>query len=213
MSKVAKGHFRRKREAPLILRGSTVTIQGPSPDLTSSVSGLLRDSAYVRQARSPCLRCCPRVAVIPSLVTVSSGTRRARPLRPELAAVLGGWLLSQLTEGAGDSSCLLLSGSVAVSARRSSCWSMRRGARYRPADLPFFRPDNMPSRGATCECRRVLPTAAASRCRLLLLPLRDTRAVHCPGVRPPLWSDRRNVLRTGAACPIAVMRAVLPRYA
>ena len=36
------------------------------------------------------------------------------PLRPELAAVLGGWLLSQLTEGVGDSSCLLLSGVVAV---------------------------------------------------------------------------------------------------
>jgi hypothetical protein len=36
------------------------------------------------------------------------------PLRPELAAVLGGWPLPQLTEGVGDSQCLLLSGVVAV---------------------------------------------------------------------------------------------------
>jgi hypothetical protein len=63
MSRMAKGHFRRKREAPLILRGKHVTIQGPSPDLTSSVSGLLRDSAHVRQARSRCLRCCPGMTV------------------------------------------------------------------------------------------------------------------------------------------------------
>jgi hypothetical protein len=36
------------------------------PDLISSVSGLLRDSAHVRQARSRCLQCCPGVAAIPS---------------------------------------------------------------------------------------------------------------------------------------------------
>jgi len=36
------------------------------------------------------------------------------PLLPELAAVLGGWPLPQLTEDVGDSSCLLLSGIVAV---------------------------------------------------------------------------------------------------
>ena len=36
------------------------------------------------------------------------------PLRPELEAVLGGWPLPQLTEGVGDSQCLLLSGVVAV---------------------------------------------------------------------------------------------------
>jgi hypothetical protein len=35
-----------------------------SPDLTSSVSGLLADLAHVRQGRSRCLRCCPRVAAI-----------------------------------------------------------------------------------------------------------------------------------------------------
>jgi hypothetical protein len=34
MSQVAGGHFRRKRAAPLILRGKQVTIQGPSPDLS-----------------------------------------------------------------------------------------------------------------------------------------------------------------------------------
>jgi hypothetical protein len=33
MSRVAEGHFRRKREAPLILRGKHVTIQGhPRPE-------------------------------------------------------------------------------------------------------------------------------------------------------------------------------------
>ncbi len=36
------------------------------------------------------------------------------PLRPELAAPLGSWSLPKLTEGVGDSSCLLLSGVVAV---------------------------------------------------------------------------------------------------
>jgi hypothetical protein len=33
MSRVAEGHFRRKREAPLILRGSTSQLRGhPGPD-------------------------------------------------------------------------------------------------------------------------------------------------------------------------------------
>ena len=45
------------------LEGRTRTLSGPSPDLTSSVSGLLRGSAHVRQARSRCPRCCPGVAV------------------------------------------------------------------------------------------------------------------------------------------------------
>jgi len=31
--------------------------------VTASVSGILRDSSHLRQARSRCLRCCPRVAV------------------------------------------------------------------------------------------------------------------------------------------------------
>jgi hypothetical protein len=44
--------------------GRTRTLSGPSSDLTSSVSGLLRDSAHLRQARSRCLRCCPGVAVM-----------------------------------------------------------------------------------------------------------------------------------------------------
>jgi len=46
------------------IEGKHVTIQGPSPDLTSSVSGLLRDSAHLHQARSRCSRPLPRVAVI-----------------------------------------------------------------------------------------------------------------------------------------------------
>lgn len=62
----------------------------------ASLSGLLRDSAHVRQARSRCPRCCPRVAVVP----LSRPPHRARgghePLRPELAALLGFWPSSQL---------------------------------------------------------------------------------------------------------------------
>ncbi len=37
---------------------------GGTEPVTASVSGLLRDLAYVRQARSRCLRCCPGVAVV-----------------------------------------------------------------------------------------------------------------------------------------------------
>ena len=33
MSRVAAGHFRRRRDAPLILRESTSQFRGPSPDL------------------------------------------------------------------------------------------------------------------------------------------------------------------------------------
>ena len=57
--------FPEETRSALDIEGKHVTIQGPSPDLTSSVSGLLRDSAHVRQVRSRCLRCCPRVAVKP----------------------------------------------------------------------------------------------------------------------------------------------------
>ncbi len=42
--------------------------------VTSSVSGLLGDVAYVRQARSRCLRCCPGVAV----VAIGRPSHRAR---------------------------------------------------------------------------------------------------------------------------------------
>ena len=64
MSRVAKGHFRRKREAPFDIEGKHVIIQGPSPALTSSVSGLLGEQAHVRKARSRRPRCCPRVTVV-----------------------------------------------------------------------------------------------------------------------------------------------------
>ncbi len=37
-----------------------------------------------------------------------------KPFRPELEAVLGGWPLSQLTQCVDDSSCLLVTGVVAV---------------------------------------------------------------------------------------------------
>jgi hypothetical protein len=51
------------RSESLTVEGRLRTISGPSPDLTSSVSGLLRDSADVRRARSRCLRCCPGVTL------------------------------------------------------------------------------------------------------------------------------------------------------
>jgi hypothetical protein len=69
--------------------------------VTSSVSGLLRGQAHVRQARSRCLLCCPGVTV----VTLGRPPHRARgghgPLRPELAAPLGVWPSSQLAWCAG----------------------------------------------------------------------------------------------------------------
>lgn len=51
-------------------------------------------------------------------------------LRPELAAVQGGWPMSQLTEGVVDSSCLLVAGVVAVSAPISAPVSLADPARY-----------------------------------------------------------------------------------
>ena len=53
-----------RAQSRLGLEGRARTLSGPSPDLTSSVSGLLDNLAYVRQARLRCLRCCPGVAVI-----------------------------------------------------------------------------------------------------------------------------------------------------
>ena len=133
---------------------------------TSSVSDLLRDSAHVRQARSRCLRCCPRVAV----VSLSRPLHRERsghePLRPELAAPLGVCPLSQLTQGVGRSSCLLLSGGVAV---LCCCIGSppvlllyRRGAR---AGSPTFRFQavHIPSRRGSCERYALPPVAAGSR--------------------------------------------------
>jgi hypothetical protein len=95
--------------------------------------------ASVRQAGSQCLWCCPRVAVVP----LSRPPHRARgghePLRPELAAPLGVCPLSQLTQGVGGSSGLLLPGGVAVLCccigSPSVSYSTRRGARYGSADL------------------------------------------------------------------------------
>ena len=40
--------FPEETRSALDIEGKHVTIQGPSPDLTSSVSGLLHDSAHVR---------------------------------------------------------------------------------------------------------------------------------------------------------------------
>lgn len=63
----------------------------------------------MRQARSRCLRCCPRVVVIP-LTTAPSG----EPLRPELAAPLDVRLSTQLARCAGGRGGWRLSGAVAV---------------------------------------------------------------------------------------------------
>jgi len=63
-----------RAQSRLRLEGRTRTLSGPSPDLTSSLSGLLRDSAHLRQARLRYLRCCPGVA----LITLGRLPRRAR---------------------------------------------------------------------------------------------------------------------------------------
>ena len=63
-----------RAQSRLGLEGRTRTLSGPSPDLASSVSGLLGNLAHVRQARSRCLRCCPGVAV----TTLSRPPHRAR---------------------------------------------------------------------------------------------------------------------------------------
>ena len=55
-----KGHDFR----PVVMASDLVGRTGFEP-VTSSESGLLRNLAYVRQTRSRCLRCCPRVTVIP----------------------------------------------------------------------------------------------------------------------------------------------------
>ena len=101
-------------QSRLRLEGRTRTLSGPSPDLTSSVSGLLRGLAHVRQARSPRLLCYPGVAG----VTLGRPPHRARgghgPLRPETRAPLGFWPSSQLAQCAADRPCWRLCGDVAV---------------------------------------------------------------------------------------------------
>jgi len=84
-------------------------------------------------------------------LTGRSGTQRARPLRPELAAPLGSWSLPKLTEGVGDSSCLLLSGVVAVlgccivTARTVQGMARARPGRLRPG--PWFLTGHVHSAG------------------------------------------------------------------
>jgi len=56
-----------RAQSRLGLEGRTRTLSGLSPDLTSSVSGFLRNLAHVRQTRSWCLRRCPGVTVWPSV--------------------------------------------------------------------------------------------------------------------------------------------------
>jgi hypothetical protein len=115
--------------------------------VTSSVSGLLCDSAHVRQARSRCLRCCPRVTVI----ALSRPPYRARgghePLRPELAALLGVCPLSQLTQ-------VWVVGLLPVSlldSAKCSAWA-RRPSAFQAGRIPYWRG----------SCERLC--AAAGRC-------------------------------------------------
>jgi hypothetical protein len=138
----------------------------------SFVSSLLRDSAHVRQARSRCLPCCPRVAVKP----LSRPPHRARgghePLRPELAAPLGVCPLPQLMEGVGGSSSSLLSGDVAVFCCCTGALGVSFGGAARCA-VPTRRPSvfqagHIPSWRRSCKRYAPSPIAAGS-CWLLLL--------------------------------------------
>jgi hypothetical protein len=55
--------FPEETRSALDIEGKHVTIQGSSPDLTSSVSGLPGDPAHIHRAWLRCPRCCPGVAV------------------------------------------------------------------------------------------------------------------------------------------------------
>ena len=60
MSRVAEGHFRKETRSALDIEGKHVTIQGPSPDLTSSVSVLARALAGGSGPRNLGGQCGPR---------------------------------------------------------------------------------------------------------------------------------------------------------
>jgi len=130
----------------------------------------------------------------------SSGTQRARPLRPELAAPLGVCPLPQLMVGVGGSSRSLLSGDVAVFC---CCTGELRVSFVGPARcaVPTCRPSafqagHLPSWRGSCECYALSSVAAASRWLLLLLsPLLSVAAnpqIPCSGCRPGL--DRSHPL-------------------
>jgi hypothetical protein len=53
-----------RAQSRLGLEGQTRILSGPSPDLTSSVSGLLGELAYVHQARPQRPSCCPGLTAI-----------------------------------------------------------------------------------------------------------------------------------------------------
>ena len=71
--------FPEETRSALDIEGKHVTIQGPSPDLTPSVSRLLRDSADVRQAQVAMPAASSGSDRDNSRPTTSSGTRGARP--------------------------------------------------------------------------------------------------------------------------------------
>jgi hypothetical protein len=91
------------------------------------------------------------------------------PLRPELAALLGVCPLSQLTQGVGGSSRLLLSGGVAVlcCCIGSLLDSAKCSARARRPSA--FQAGHIPSWHRSCESYALSPVAGACRWLLLLL--------------------------------------------
>jgi hypothetical protein len=69
--------FPEETRSALDIEGKHVTIQGPSPDLTSSVSGLLRNSAHA-SSQIAMLAVLSTSGRDTSLATAPSGTRRAQ---------------------------------------------------------------------------------------------------------------------------------------
>jgi hypothetical protein len=118
---------------------------------------------------SRCVRLSGSDRDFPAL-TGLSGTRRARPLRPELAAPLGVCPSPLLGRCAGGRAGWRLSGDVAV---LCCCTAPALSAHVPGGALPRrpspFRPDVSPSRHAKCECSCVLPTADVCRWLVLLL--------------------------------------------
>jgi len=112
---------------------------------------------------SRCNGLCGSGREFPAL-TGRSGTQRAQPLRPELAAPLGvcpsprSVGVQVVVLAGGCQGTLLYFAAVRRLPYRLTC----RAGRYL-ADLPPFRPEVSPSRHANCECSCVLPTADVCR--------------------------------------------------
>jgi hypothetical protein len=173
--KAGRRPFPKETRSALDIEGKHVTIQGPSPDPTSSVpSGLLLgDVAHVRQARSRCLRHCPRVTVIP----LSRPPHRARgghgPLRSGLAAPLGVWPSSQLARCAGSRAgaivrghcCIFRTVLCAALAARASWFRFVRAEPICSISLPCTTPHGIELQPKLRPCAGLLPPLGWWRCR------------------------------------------------